>query len=244
LQFILNLAANIKLMFRVILALDLMNGIAVHAIKGERHQYKPLKSQLCDSFDPLEIIAKLNPREVYIADLNKITGNGDNFEVIKAISKRCSAIVDLGIKNYQELIAAKKLIEAKLILGTETASLKLIQASAQLDVTVSIDIKQNKLLTSDPELPSSPVDAAKMISEAGIAELIVLNLDRVGTAAGIDLELLKQIKFQVSGKTKVIVGGGIRDEEDLKTLEKIGVNGAIVATAIYNGSIPRERLRY
>ncbi|MEM2933416.1 MAG: HisA/HisF-related TIM barrel protein [Halobacteria archaeon] len=229
-------------MFRVILALDLMNGIAVHAIRGERHLYRPLKSQICDSSNPREIIAMLNPREVYIADLDRITRTGDNLEVIKEISKQCSAMVDVGIRSYGELIEAKKLT-LKLVLGTETANLKLIKAAAEYEVAVSIDIKKNKLLSLDPDLPSSPVEAAKIISEMGIAELIVLNLDRVGTASGIDLTLLKQIIAQVRGKSRIIAGGGVRNEADLKNLEKIGVNGAIVATAIHSGSIPRERLR-
>ncbi len=229
-------------MFRVILALDLMNGIAVHAIQGDRHRYKPLKSQVCSSSSPLEIVATLSPREVYIADLDRIAGTGDNFEVIKAISKQCSTIADLGIRSYQELIDAEKLAH-KLVLGTETAALKLIQAAAELGVIVSLDIKQGKLLSQDQDLPSSPVEAAKIISEAGIGELIVLNLDRVGTSTGVDLELLQQIKAQVGGKSRIIAGGGVRDEVDLKTLEEIGVDGAIVATAIHHRSIPRERLR-
>ncbi|MEM2924296.1 MAG: HisA/HisF-related TIM barrel protein [Methanocellales archaeon] len=229
-------------MLRVILALDLMNGIAVHAIRGERHLYKPLRSKICSSPDPKEIIAALNPREVYIADLDRIARKGDNFEVIKTISKQCSTMVDVGIGSYEELLEIlNKKLAHKLVLGTETANLKLIQAAAEHDVTVSIDIKQNKLLSQDPDL-ASPVEAAKMISKVGIAEIIVLNLDKVGTASGVDLEILQQIKAQVKG-SRIIAGGGVRDMEDLKILEEIGVDGAIVATAIHNGSIPVERLR-
>lgn len=232
-------------MFRVILALDLLEGIVVHGIRGERHLYRPINeySQICSSPHPFDVIEVLKPREVYIADLNKITGNGDNSEMIKTVSNKCLTMADTGIRSLEELTLAKQ-ITHRPVLGTETAALKLIKSAAEYQVTVSIDIKQKKILSHDPDIPENPIEAAKIISEAGIEEIIVLNLDRVGTSSGIDFRLLMEMKNQVTGNTRIILGGGLKNEADLETLEKLGLDGAIVATAIHNGSIPVVRLRY
>lgn len=36
----------------------------------------------------------------------------------------------------------------------------------------------------------------------------------------------------------VLLGGGVKDIADIEKLESIGVKGALVATALHNGSIP------
>ncbi|MCX6675989.1 MAG: HisA/HisF-related TIM barrel protein [Methanothrix sp.] len=41
----------------------------------------------------------------------------------------------------------------------------------------------------------------------------------------------------------LILGGGVKDLEDLKVLEALGFSGALVATAVHNGNIPAEMLR-
>jgi phosphoribosylformimino-5-aminoimidazole carboxamide ribotide isomerase len=41
----------------------------------------------------------------------------------------------------------------------------------------------------------------------------------------------------------LILGGGVKDEDDLRILEKRGFSGVLVATAVHNGNIPVARLR-
>ena len=56
-------------MFRIIFVLDILNGSVVHAVKGERSKYKPIKgSMICESSDPFEIIDTVKPREIYMAE--------------------------------------------------------------------------------------------------------------------------------------------------------------------------------
>jgi phosphoribosylformimino-5-aminoimidazole carboxamide ribotide isomerase len=39
----------------IIPVMDILNGIVVHAVRGEREKYKPIKSILSASPDPVEI---------------------------------------------------------------------------------------------------------------------------------------------------------------------------------------------
>ncbi|MCS7095879.1 MAG: HisA/HisF-related TIM barrel protein, partial [Nitrososphaerota archaeon] len=62
---------------KIIPVIDVLGGLAVHAVKGERRRYRPVKSVLCSSADPLEVaeaFKELGFREVYLADLDAIMG--------------------------------------------------------------------------------------------------------------------------------------------------------------------------
>lgn len=68
----------------IIPVIDLMDGLAVSGKSGNRKEYVPIKSVLCDSSNPIDLITKYKEngaKKVYIADLNSIMGTGDNFEI-------------------------------------------------------------------------------------------------------------------------------------------------------------------
>jgi len=226
-------------MFRIVFVLDILNGNAVHAVRGEREKYRPIQgSQICRSSDPLEIISALSPGEVYIADLNRIQHLGDNFDLIKKISSKTRTMVDIGVENMND-IAQCAMIADTVIVGTETASLDVIEnASMRFPgrIDVSIDMKKGSVLTRDRKLEMQPVELVNVLDRFDIRDIILLELSKVGTGTGIDRDFL-QMMVRAS-KHNILVGGGIRDMEDIKTLEKIGASGALVATAVHNGKIP------
>ena len=69
---------------RLIPVMDLLDGRVVQAIKGEREQYKPVKSVLCDTSEPVDVARafrdQLGLSEIYIADLDAIMGRGSHRE--------------------------------------------------------------------------------------------------------------------------------------------------------------------
>ncbi len=230
-------------MFRIVFVIDILDGNAVHAIMGERAKYKPVKSRVCDSSFPLDIISTLMPKEVYVADLNRLQHIGDNFELIKKISGKTRTMADIGAKNMDDVEKCLE-IAGTVILGTETASLELIKhATGRFPgrINVSIDIKNGRVLTKDRNLMLEPRELVKKLNEHNIRDIIVLELNKVGTGAGVDLGFLKEI-MQASNHS-VLVGGGIRDMGDINALKKIGISGALVATAVHNGRIPLESIR-
>jgi phosphoribosylformimino-5-aminoimidazole carboxamide ribotide isomerase len=70
---------------------------------------------------------------------------------------------------------------------------------------------------------------------------IILNIGAVGTGSGINIPLLSGLK-EVLGKP-LLYGGGVATPGDLDTLDSLGFDGAIVATAVHRGSIPLSDLR-
>ena len=74
---------------RVVPVIDLKDGTAVHAVRGERERYRPVNSTLAgDDGDPLALArafrSALGLDELYVADLDAIGGD-------ERATARCSA---------------------------------------------------------------------------------------------------------------------------------------------------------
>jgi phosphoribosylformimino-5-aminoimidazole carboxamide ribotide isomerase len=224
--------------------LDILNGNAVHAVKGERSKYLPVHdSKICSSAGPIEIIKEVMPKEVYIADLDRLQQTGDNFDLIKKISGMKKTMVDIGAENIDDVKQGMELTDT-LIIGTETGSFELIKNTAKLfprKINVSIDIKDGRVLTKDPNMKKEPLEVVKSLNDINIRDMIILNLKNVGTSIGIDIDFLKDI-VRIS-KHNILVGGGIRDMDDIRAMEEIGISGALVATSLHDGKIPIDEVR-
>lgn len=230
-------------MFRIIFVLDILKGNGVHAIRGERAKYQPVQSKVCSSSSPLEIVSALKPAEVYIADLDRLQHFGDNFELIKKISAKAKTMADIGAENMDDVIKCAGIANT-VILGTETAPLDLIKTAAEQfpgGINVSIDIKNGEVLTKDRNMMMEPYELVKLLNDYNIMDIIILELGKVGTGAGIDTDFLRGV-VELSTHS-VLLGGGIRDMADINALKEIGVSGALVATAVHKGMIPVELIR-
>ena len=228
---------------RCIFVLDIFNGAVVHAVRGNRNRYEPIErySSVVATSDPLQILREIRPKEVYVADLNLLMSKGDNLAAIKEISTQTKTMADTGVSNLSDLDRLPK--GASPILGTETASFRLIEkAASQRKIVASIDLKSRKVLTRDPMLvEESPLAILRLLNGLPLEAVILLELDRVGTSCGLDEGFLE--KAVATSHHPLILGGGVKDLEDLKVLDGLGFSGALVATAVHNGSIPAEMLR-
>lgn len=232
-------------MFRVVFVLDIFNGVVLHAAGGQRKNYKPVHamSRLCNNSNPVDIVKQLKPSETYVADLNQLQKTGtDNYRIIRELSRYTVTMVDPGIENLQDIARCLGVANTA-VTGTETSGLETILKGADLypgKINVSIDIKNGVLLTKEAAL-KNPLDLIPLLNEAEINNIILLDLDRVGTNSGFNISLLEEMTAQ--SEHDVLVGGGIRSITDLETLDSIGVKGALVATAVHRGDIPLELLQ-
>jgi phosphoribosylformimino-5-aminoimidazole carboxamide ribotide isomerase len=237
--------------FRLIFVMDLLDGAVVHAKRGERDQYKPINlfSSIVSSSDPVRVIEEIKPEEVYIADLNRLMNTGDNRAKITEIRTRnreLKIMLDYGVKGMDDL---KETVEAELadniVLGTETASMDLLARASKSDISgdisVSIDLFNKEVLTNDRKMKLDPLLLIKALNEYPIRDVIVLELDRVGTKSGIDFDFLaRAVEFS---EHNILCGGGVRSSDDVRKIEEIGVKGALVATAVHDRAIPLFLLR-
>ena len=237
---------------KIIPVIDVLNGIAVHAKRGERKRYQPLKSILCKSVDPLDIASTFESsgfNTLYLADLDAILGKPANFNLYQQIMIQTSLdlMVDAGIADITK---AKKVLETevtKIVIGSETLSSldfvkQAVKSFGEDKVVVSIDLKEDKVLSASETVGSmDAISFAQKLGNIGINQIILLDLDRVGTEHGINTAILRNI-LEKTG-VEVLVGGGIRSFHELEKLRKLGVSGALVATVLHNGKLKVDELK-
>ena len=237
---------------KIIPVLDILNGVAVHAIKGRRKDYQPLRSVLCKSANPIEIaiaISSLGFDELYIADLDAILKRQPHYPIFEKITDKTglSIMVDAGITNMK---MAEKVLDSnvsKIIVGTETLqNIDFIKNTVDVfgaeEVIVSLDLMGQQIL-SGFELGkiAGPLQFLHKLENLGITQIIILDLSKVGSGEGINMPFLK--KALKNTRSKVFIGGGVRDIDDLKALKETGVYGVLVATALHTGTILSSDLR-
>ena len=237
---------------KIIPVIDILKGIAVHAVRGRRERYQPLKSVLLGSADPIDVgvqLRELGFRDCYVADLDAITGGNPDFSLIKRLADKSDLelIVDAGVNS---LAMVKKLFDyevSAVIIGTETLSdvkfvAKAVAAFGSGKIIVSLDLMGNHVL-GKVELGSfvDPVALLREFCNMGVSQFIVLDLTRVGSGEGVNASLLSKMLRGV--KTNFFVGGGVRDIGDLQKLKDLGVSGVLIATALHSGKISPVKLK-
>jgi phosphoribosylformimino-5-aminoimidazole carboxamide ribotide isomerase len=236
---------------RIIPVIDVLDGVAVHAVRGMRKEYKPLRSVLSPSSDPIDI-AKAFKRsgfgEVYVADLNSIIGEGNNLRVVKQVAMESGLrlMVDAGIANVE---GAKNVLNhgaSEVIIGTETlTNIGFAEEAVQLlgtdRVVVSLDLRNGQLLANfGADVFPDAVAVLRELQKKGVKRIIVLDLARVGSEEGVDLGFLHSVLW-VAG-LDVFVGGGVRNIDDLRVLSSMGIAGVLLATALHSGKIAVDEL--
>lgn len=237
---------------KIIPVIDVLGGLVVHAVRGERQHYKPVKSVLCGSADPIEMaktFEALGFREIYLADLDAILGRGRSYGLYRRVRDEAGLklMVDAGTPDAQ---SAREVLDAgveRVVMGTETlTSLDALSEAVKVlgpeHVVVSLDVKRGRLMSRSSELDGlDPLCLAGRLEDMGVNYVILLDLDRVGVECGVNLNLLEA--FMSGTGLKVMVGGGVGDLWELCILRDLGVYGVLLATALHNGKIRIGELR-
>jgi HisA/HisF family protein len=226
---------------RVVPVIDLKDGTAVHAVRGERERYRPVGSE------PLALARafrfELGLDELYVADLDAIAGGGENDVLIRALAREARVMVDAGVSEPEHARALLDLGVHRVVVGTETLADADALDRLLPEAVLSIDLRDGRTLSPDPQLAGLPaLDAVARLQRTELHEVIVLDLARVGSGAGPDLASIAAI-HAAFGDLELLAGGGVRDADDLRALGDAGAAGALVATALHSGVIEPRDLR-
>ena len=232
--------------------IDILNGIVVHAVRGRRREYKPLQSILVKSVEPLEVakaFKTLGFTGLYVADLDAIIDCSTNFHALKQIADETGLklMVDAGVTSIER---AQKLLDSgvsRVVIGTETLQRKsfvgdAIKLFGSEHVFVSLDLKDDKVLVRlgfDGCL--NPLCLLEEFRGMSISDVIVLDLNRVGSGEGVNANFLKKVIGL--GGLNIYVGGGVRGIRDVLELKDLGISGVLIATSLHSGEITVEELR-
>lgn len=239
---------------RVIPVIDILNSQVVRGVAGQRDQYRPVESRLTDSAEPLAVANAFRNTfgltTLYVADLDAIQNAESNVEVYRDLKDDgFELLIDAGLKNVYDAEVVLMTGASKVIVGLETwpllASLEMMLEKVGSErVIFSLDLKSGRSIRKfDDMINDDPAEIGCAVIECGIRELIVLDLAAVGVASGpTTLNLCQELR-DFAPKLKLITGGGVRSSADLSTLRSAGIDGALVASALHDGSISPEDLR-
>jgi phosphoribosylformimino-5-aminoimidazole carboxamide ribotide isomerase len=226
----------------IIPVLDLQGGRVVHARQGQRDQYHPLASPLAEGSDPAAVLADLlvlHPfRTIYLADLDALAGTSDHYAQVIALSALHPTLIfwlDASCRTLPWPYAQYQNIHP--VLGTESYAtadpLLALLREIRPEPILSLDYRGTELLGAS---------ALWGLPHLWPERIIALTLSQVGAAAGPDWERLKEIRAKAP-KAALYAAGGVRHEADLAGLAALGVQGALVATALHQGTITAATLR-
>jgi phosphoribosylformimino-5-aminoimidazole carboxamide ribotide isomerase len=225
----------------VIPVIDLMGGEVVHARRGERDAYRPIRSPLVDGSEPLQVAAALLAlapfRRLYVADLDAIRGRSGHDAVVAAMQAAWPELeiwVDRGETDPQVLRRRAKEGQGMSVIGSESfAELGAMDAAlAAGECVLSLD--------HDATGPIGPVEIHENATHWP-RRVVVMTLARVGAGEGPDLERLGAVLAR-AGDREVFAAGGVRDADDLASLGRLGAAGALVASGLHDGRLTPDEL--
>ena len=226
---------------QVIPVIDLMGGLVVRARMGDRASYRPLESALSPTTGAIAVVRGLLAvypfSTLYVADLDAIQSNGNNFSTLRNIRAEFPALQMWVDNGAADLAALDALIGADLgmpVIGSESQrdSKLITQHQSSRRVVLSLDFRDDAF-QGPREILAEPALWPRRI--------IVMTLARVGSGAGPDLARFAEIKA-IARECEIYAAGGVRDAADLSALKAAGASGALIATALHEGRVVRADL--
>ena len=236
---------------KIIPAIDLMDGKVVRLYKGDP------KNKTIYSDNHVEIAKKwesLGGDILHIVDLDATLGTGENFKVIKEISKNVSIPLQVagGIRT-EEKISEVLDFASRAVIGTIAMQLKeseqnnilsdFIQTFGSERIVISIDHVDGKIVTHGWQNNTGIdlYDATNEFVNYGFTEFLTTNVSKDGTLEGPDIESLKKI-CQIE-KCNTIASGGISKIQDIRDVNEINPFGVILGKALYEGLVSIEEAK-
>ena len=216
-----------------------MDGQVVHARRGQRETYAPLRSPLSPSADPAAVVAgllRLFPfQTIYIADLDALQGKPPQTALIAELVQGLPAVtfwLDAGAPAAGPAHGP----QVAPVLGSEALRDDNLERLTDLgpEAILSLDFYHGRLL-----------GPARLLEQPALwpERIILMNLSQVGSLEGPDVAGAAHF-IRHHPRHRWIAAGGVRDAGDLATLARSGVAAVLVASAIHNGAIDAGSLRH
>jgi len=226
-------------------AIDLKDGKAVRLTKGLMDSAKIYSDepwQLVKTFE------KMGATWVHLVDLNgAFAGEPKNLEQIIKIRENCNVKLELG-GGIRDEATIQKMLEIgidRIILGSiavkDPEFVK--KMAAKYPIAVGIDAIDGYVAVEGwgevSEMKAT--DLAQEFADAGVEAIICTDVGRDGTLSGVNVDFTLDIAR--ASKVATIASGGVKDEDDIKTLIATKeIDGVIIGKAYYEGALDLPKM--
>jgi phosphoribosylformimino-5-aminoimidazole carboxamide ribotide isomerase len=250
---------------RVIPVLDLLDGHAVRAVRGDRANYRPVQSSLCATSEPLAVARALldasGADTLYVADLGAIVAQRADTATLAALceglnapnasasasasistKRRVKIWLDAGFSDYASMHAHLTRIGASHgaivpVFGSE--SLRTPDALREAEQAGYAPILSLDRRGGRALHPLGATSTSDLHDTPALwpSRVIVMTLDRVGAYEGPDLDIFNTLRERAGRERTLIGAGGIRDRHDLDAAAQSGAHAWLVGSALHDGKL-------
>jgi len=222
-------------------AIDLLGGKCVRLQQGDYQRSTTF------SDDPVAVAQQFQQqgaRHLHLVDLDGArSGEPTNTDVVRAIVESVDLVCELGggVRDQRTIESLLALGLDRLVVGT--SALKRpdwCRQMAQLypsQLVLGIDARAGQVAT-EGWLESSDISAAelaKQFQDVPLAAIVYTDIATDGMLAGPNVQAMAQM--QVEAELPVIASGGVTTVDDVTQLAAVGMAGAIIGRALYEGTI-------
>jgi phosphoribosylformimino-5-aminoimidazole carboxamide ribotide isomerase len=170
-------------------------------------------------------------------------GSGANLAAVEAILSAIDVPCELGGGVREEAIISRLLQMGleKLIVGTKALKepdwFRAMCQKFPKRLALGIDARDGMVATDGwLETSSLPaLDLARQFATEPLAAIIYTDIARDGMLQGPNLSAMKEMRDAVD--VPVIASGGVTSRDDVYQLARVGMHGAIIGRAIYEGTL-------
>jgi phosphoribosylformimino-5-aminoimidazole carboxamide ribotide isomerase len=222
-------------------AIDLFEGKAVRLLRGDYAQmtvYSDHPEEIGKDF------AAQGATHVHLVDLEGArSGSTPNLETVLRIRESTGLFCEIGggIRNMETVDTYLKAGLDRVILGTAAVEdrgfLKKTVEKYGEKIAVGVDVRDGfvavKGWTENSALRF--MDFCKEMEETGVKTLICTDISRDGAMRGTNREMYRELSETLG--LQITASGGVSTLEDVESLRKMNLYGAIIGKAYYTGDI-------
>ena len=222
-------------------AIDLRGGQVVRLFQGD---YDQMTVYGKDPAGQAKAFAQAGAKFLHVVDLDGAKdGTLANFASIQAIAQQTGLYIEVGggIRTEERIEKVLSLGVGRCILGTaavqDFAFTERMARRYGDKIAVGVDAKDGYVAINGWKEVSREkgVDFCRRLYEAGVQSVIYTDIARDGAMQGTNLGVYEQLR-EIKG-LKVTASGGISSVEELKTLNRMGIDAAILGKSLYTGAI-------
>jgi len=226
---------------KVIPAIDLMKGKVVRLSRGD-----PATAKVYDQWGtPVQVAMKWKSqgaKRLHIIDLDAAFSTGDNAQTVVDIARASGLPVQVG-GGIRTVNAAEKLLKlgidyiifGALAFSDPEAILQIQKKFGSDAVIVALDNKNGKVMVEGwkTQTAFTMSEALEKFAKLGALSFLITSITQDGMLQGPDLDTLREASKYPD--VEIIAAGGIGSLNDLIALKNVGVEGAVVGKALYEG---------
>ena len=226
-------------------AIDLFEGKVVRLLRGDYTQMTVYSNH------PEEIgkdFAAQGATHVHLVDLEGArSGSTPNLETVLRIRESTGLFCEIGggIRNMETVDTYLKAGLDRVILGTAAVEdrgfLKKTVEKYGEKIAVGVDVRDGfvavKGWTENSALRF--MDFCKEMEETGVKTLICTDISRDGAMRGTNREMYRELSETLG--LQITASGGVSTIEDIESLRRMNLYGAIIGKAYYTGDIDLKK---